>query len=46
MEGIILLGGLVLLFVLLGLTIDDFSGPVRLMIGAAVVFMTGWYLIF
>jgi hypothetical protein len=46
MEGMILLGGLVLLFVLLGLTLDEVTGPARLAVGTAIVFMTGWYLLF
>lgn len=46
MQGLILLAALLSLFVALGLLVEEVNGPVRLVIAAAVVVVTGWYLIF
>lgn len=46
MEGLILMTALLLLFVVLGLTVKEVTGPVRLLMAAAIVIGTGWYLIF
>ena len=46
MQGLILLAALLSLFVALGLLVEEVNGPVRLVIGAAVVVVAGWYLIF
>jgi hypothetical protein len=46
MQGLILLAALLSLFVALGLLVEEVNGPVRLVIGAAVVVVTGWYLVF
>jgi len=46
MQGLILLAALLSLFVALGLLVEEVNGPVRLVIGAAVIVVTGWYLIF
>jgi hypothetical protein len=46
MQGLILLSVLLSLFVALGLLAEEVNGPVRVVIGVAVIIMTGWYLIF
>ena len=46
MQGLVLLMSLLLLFVVLGLTSKEITGPVRLLMTAAIVLVTGWYLIF
>jgi hypothetical protein len=46
MQGLILLAALLLLFVVLGLTVEEVTGPVRLFMATAIVIVTGWYLIF
>ncbi len=46
MQGLILLVALLLLFIVLGLIVEDVTGPVRLLMAAAIVAVTGWYLIF
>ncbi|MGD0766417.1 MAG: hypothetical protein ABR978_08980 [Dehalococcoidia bacterium] len=46
MQGLILLAALLLLFVVLGLTIEKVTGPVRLLMATAIVIVTGLYLIF
>jgi hypothetical protein len=46
MESIMLLGFLVALFVLLGLTIEELTNGVRVLMAGAVLLVTGWYLIF
>jgi len=45
-QGLILLTALLLLFVVLGLTVKEVTGPVRLLMVAAIVIGSGWYLMF
>ena len=42
----ILMAALLFLFVVLGLTVEKVTGPVRLLMAAAILIGTGWYLVF
>jgi len=46
MQGLTLLVALLSLFVALGLLVEEVNGPVRLMMTAAIVVVTGWYVLF
>jgi len=46
MQGLTLLVALLSLFVALGLLVEEVTGPVRLMMTAAIVVVTGWYVLF
>jgi hypothetical protein len=46
MQGLILLAALLSLFTVLGLTVGEMTSPVRLLMAAAIVVLTGWYLVF
>ena len=46
MQGLVLLMSLLLLFVVLGLRSKEVTGPVRLLMSAAIVTVTAWYLLF
>jgi hypothetical protein len=46
MQGLILVLALVSLFLLVGLSVREETSPVRLFILAAIVVMSGWYLLF
>jgi hypothetical protein len=46
MQGLILVLGLVFLFLLVGLNVDEETSPVRLLMLGAIVVMSGWYLLF
>lgn len=46
MEGLILVLVLVFLFLLVGLNIREETSPVRLLMLAVIVVMSGWYLLF
>jgi hypothetical protein len=46
MQGLVLLMSLLLLFVVLGLTSKEITGPVRLLMTAAIVIVSGWFLLF
>jgi hypothetical protein len=46
MQGLVLLAALLLVFVVLGLTVEKVTGPVRLLMATAIVIVTGWYLVF
>jgi hypothetical protein len=46
MQGLILLVALLSLFIALGLIVEEVNGPVKVVMAAAIVVVTGWYLIF
>ena len=46
MQGLILLVALLSLFIALGLIVEEVNGPVKVVMAAAIVVVTGWYQIF
>ena len=46
MQGLFLLVALLFLFIALGLVVEEMNGPVRLLMAAALLAPTGWYMIF
>ena len=46
MQGMILLAALLMLFITLGLIVEEVTTPMRILMTVAIVFVTGWYLVF
>jgi hypothetical protein len=46
MQGMILLAALLMLFITLGLIVEEVTTPMRILMTVAIVVVTGWYLVF